>query len=66
MYEENGCSGGHEGFMTVKEFANLIRVDPQTVYKCIRQGDIEAETVGRRMRRIRVSEYYRFIGESSH
>ena len=52
--------------MTVKEFANLIRVDPQTVYKCIRQGDIEAETVGRRMRRIRVSEYYRFIGESSH
>jgi excisionase family DNA binding protein len=62
VHKENGCSE-RQGFMTVKEFAGLLCVDPQTVYKWIRQGDLEAEQI-KRMRRIRVSEYYRFIGES--
>jgi excisionase family DNA binding protein len=60
MHEENGCSGERE-FMTPKEFAYHLRVDPQTVYRWIRKGRIEAGRVGR-MRRIRVSEYYRFTG----
>ena len=54
--------GEHEGFMTVREVADLVRVDPQTVYKWIRQGKLDADRI-ERMRRIRIGEYYRFIGE---
>lgn len=54
-----------DSYLTVREFANLVRVDPQTVYKWIRQGDLAAEQI-KRMRRIRTSEAHRFIAEERY
>jgi excisionase family DNA binding protein len=52
-------------YITVREFADYVRVDPQTVYRWIREGRIKAVTFGSRMRRIHIDELHRFVGEDS-
>ncbi len=43
-----------EDFLTVKEFADLIRVNPQTIYRYIKSKRIQAVSLGGHRRCLRI------------
>ncbi|MGB6719048.1 MAG: helix-turn-helix domain-containing protein [Candidatus Acidiferrales bacterium] len=49
-------------FYTVKEFAALLRVQKNSVYRWIRRGDIKAITIRYGLVRIPASELDRLMG----
>jgi excisionase family DNA binding protein len=54
-----------DGFLTVAEVADMLRLNQQTVRNTIDRGELAAVRVGPRRVRIRKSDLDRFISESA-
>ena len=54
---------GRDPLLTVAEVAQLLKLNDQTVYNWIHDGDLPAVEVGKRRMRIRRRDLHRFIHE---
>lgn len=54
----------NEGYLTVQEVANRLKIKKNTVYEMIKRGDIKATKIGKQFR-VSESELYNSLGDES-